>query len=252
MNHPMCYPGLSNVPIVRLRPNAQRDTKGSRLRNPFLPNSVPQYGLPFAPNGGPFPMQGPPQTMFGPPVPASRGPPAFYQRHPSGYMHEPLCASFAPSRVPMCRIPRSMNQGFCSVCLRVGGHECLCWHCHGQAEDIGHYAQHYRPPGIGLTKRKWQWPDSYSQEYLPNSGSDPAFEQAYARDYTRRNLNKRGGYGNDVSNPPLAPENHKHSRRQRKPHGASKSQPLLPRDQRSEISFDLYWDRAHITVKNCN
>ncbi|KAI1749651.1 heterokaryon incompatibility protein-domain-containing protein [Xylaria castorea] len=104
-------PRRADVRIIRSQPNAQLDAKGPHPTssewspflddNLFLPNSVPQYGPPFAPNGDPFPMQGPPQTMFCPPVPASPGPPDLYQHHLSVSMYDdPPDAYTSPSTVP--------------------------------------------------------------------------------------------------------------------------------------------------------
>ncbi|KAI0446391.1 hypothetical protein F4803DRAFT_568404 [Xylaria telfairii] len=41
-----------------------------------------------------------------------------------------------------CKTPRSENLGFSKVYLPMSRVRCLCWHCDGQAEDMGHYGIH--------------------------------------------------------------------------------------------------------------
>lgn len=41
-----------------------------------------------------------------------------------------------------CKTPRSENLGFSQVYLPMSRPKCLCWHCDGQAEDMGHYGIH--------------------------------------------------------------------------------------------------------------
>ncbi|KAI0549592.1 hypothetical protein F4679DRAFT_584308 [Xylaria curta] len=103
------YAGVPDIPIISSQPNVQPNAEAPHPTfseqnlfvggNPILPNPVPQYGTPCAPNGHPFSMQGPPQAMFFPPVPTSSGPSAFYQSQRSGYMHDPINTHFSPSTV---------------------------------------------------------------------------------------------------------------------------------------------------------